>query len=111
MQSRVHYGETFTDEIFEILDPKKFMNCKFINCRFKEPNISGPDIKELIKNNTLSNCWYNPTLLFTDIILSLNDDINVIDFINRALIKGSDKAAKKLAGKQLVLFDIDNTEK
>lgn len=107
---RVFYKEIFEDKTFEKIEAKKYVECEFINCIFKDTPEMASEISQLIKENKLVGCWYNPTLILSKIISSLHDDVNIIDFLNKAFIKSSEKSSKKrvnkLANKQLVMFDI-----
>lgn len=104
---RAHYREVIEDQTFEEIQAIKYLDCEFKNCIFKDTPCMTAELIELMKNNRLIGCWYNPTTMFARLISSLHEDVNLIDFLNKAILKSSQKTSKKLESKQLVLFDID----
>ena len=106
MGSRYYYNETFEDQTFDASESGfsagDYVKCTFKNCIFKDGDNMNLQVTALIQSdNKLIDCWYNPVLILTKIINSLHDDVNILDFINRSLIKSS-----KNRHKQLVLLDI-----
>lgn len=104
----IKYNETFNGEKFdETFKAQNYIGCTFINCIFKDVDNMNVELLELFKSdNKLIGCWYNPILIFTKLFDSLNDDINLIDNINKAFIRSTkDKQIKKQ--KSLVLIDIN----
>lgn len=100
---KVKYNLTFENQTFRDIDSQKYLFCTFIECNFLSCKTIG--IKELFKNNSLKNCWYDPTLLFSDIIDSLHPNVNFVDAFNKALIHNSNKK-NKLNHKQLIMIDL-----
>lgn len=105
---RAYYKEIIEDKTFDEIQANKYLECEFKNCIFKDTPCMAFELIELMKNNRLIGCWYNPTTMFARLITSLHEDVNLIDYLNKAILKSSQKMSKKLETKQLVLFDIDN---
>ena len=107
MSKLIHYDEKIENYTFdEKFKASNYINCTFINCRFKEVDNMNVQILELFNSgNKLIGCWYNPILIFDKLIESLNEDVNLIDLINKAFIRNNrDKHTKKQ--KQLILIDV-----
>lgn len=105
---RIHYGEVIADQTFEAATFKvsSYQNCTFKNCIFKDTDGMNVQVAELFNSgNKLIGCWYNPILILTKLLTSLNDDVNIIDSINKALIR-AEKNAKQTKMKQLVLLEV-----
>lgn len=105
---RYYNSETIKDITFGCgngygeFDADHFIGCTFVNCIFKDSDQMNIQVTKLIQSgNKLQGCWYNPTLILTKVINSLHDDVNFLDFLNKALIKSA-----KNRHKQLVLLDL-----
>lgn len=103
-QEIYHYKENFDGLVFQ----KNFIAKHYIDCTFNKCNFvkcQPREILELLQStNTLIKCWYDPTLILSKIFDSLNNDINLVDCINKALIRSDSKQLKD--GKQLILIDL-----
>ena len=103
----IHYDQVIENVTFdESFKASNYVRCTFKNCRFKEIDNMNVQLLELFNsNNVLLDCWYNPILIFTKLIESMNEDVNLIDQINKAFIR-SGRDLKKGKQKSLVLIDI-----
>jgi hypothetical protein len=102
------YNEEFIGETFKDgFKAKNYICCEFKDCIFADTPAVNNEVKLLLNsNNTLINCWYNPSIIFANILATLNDNVNIIDALNKAWIKNDNKRGKETT-KQLILLDIN----
>lgn len=102
------YNEEFVGITFKNgFKAKNYICCEFKDCIFADTPEVNNEVRLLLNsNNTIINCWYNPTIIFAIILATLNDNVNIIDALNKAWVKNDNKRGKETT-KQLLLLDIN----